>query len=66
MFVRKESKPQLFYVLNQDGEVYTGMVYGQFNYSANWEEGKPLRAEGTRYLKRANPKIELVKEEELW
>lgn len=66
MFVKREKvpPPQLFYVLNELGEVYSGMLRGKFKYSSNWEEGKPVHLEGTRYLRRENSKIELVKEEE--
>lgn len=66
MFVKKEKLPPipLFYVLNENGEVYTGMLKGKFNYSSNWGDGKPVHLEGTRYLRRENSKIELVKEED--
>ena len=39
-----------YVVINEDGEVYTGMKSGEFNYSGDWSEGKPLDLQSTSYL----------------
>lgn len=58
-------KAKRYYVLNQYGEIYSGMKYGKFQYHYDWEQGKPITKRGSIYLKLENPKIELVPENEL-
>ena len=58
-------KAKRYYVLNQYGEIYSGMKYGKFQYHYDWNHGKPITKQGSTYLKLENPKIELVPENEL-
>jgi len=60
----KHKREQHYVVVNQDGEVFTGMKAGQFQYTADWNEAKPLPLSNTTMLM-TDPRNELVKEEEL-
>jgi len=55
----------MYVVLNQDGEVFTGIKGGKFQYSSNWSEAKPLGIDHTGYLLREKGN-ELIKETEIW
>ena len=48
----KYIEPDYYVIINTDGEVYTGMKSGSFNYSDNWSEAKPLDLKSTFYLMR--------------
>ena len=60
--VRK--REQHYVVMNQDGEVFSGILGGQFQYSDDWSKAKPLPLPNTTMLM-TEPKNELIKEEEL-
>ncbi len=59
---RVKQREQHYVVMNQDGEVFTGMIAGQFQYTADWSKAKPLPLSNTTMLM-TEPKNELVKEE---
>ena len=61
---RKYVAPEMYVVLNQDGEVFTGIRGGKFQYSSNWSEAKPLGIDHTGYLLREKGN-ELIKETEI-
>lgn len=61
---RVKEKEQHYVVMNQDGEVFTGLLGGYFQYSADWNKAKPLPLSNTTMLM-TEPGNELVKEEEL-
>ena len=65
--MRKKTKyiaPEYYVVVNQDGEVYTGLRGGKFQYSHDWPKAKPLGLSNTHYLMREKGN-ELIKESEL-
>ena len=55
----------MYVVINKHGEVYTGMLKGQLNWSYNWTSAKPLFKDATTLLLQENHGAEIVKEEEL-
>ena len=55
---------QRYVVMNQDGEVFSGILGGQFQYSEDWLKAKPLPLDNTTMLM-TEPGNELVEEEEL-
>lgn len=61
---RVKQREQHYVVMNQDGEVFSGILGGQFQYSENWLEAKPLPLSNTMMLM-TDPKNELIKESEL-
>ena len=61
---RKYVAPELYVVMNQNGEVFTGIKRGKFQYSSDWSEAKPLGIDHTAYLLREKGN-ELIKETEL-
>jgi hypothetical protein len=61
---QKEEKQQFYVVLNQNGEVFSGLLGGYPNWSVDWSEAKPLGYTNTSMLKMYDSKIELIKEEE--
>jgi hypothetical protein len=65
--MKKRSKyitPEHYVVVNQDGEVFTGLKGGYFEYSHDWSKAKPLDISSTYYLMRVKGN-ELIKENEL-
>jgi len=53
--MRKKSKhiePDYYVVINENNQVYTGMIKGSFNYSDDWSKAKPLDLPSTPYLTR--------------
>lgn len=62
--IKKYTSPEDYIVVNQDGEVFTGMRGGQFQYSPDWSNAKPLAKSSTYYLMRVKGN-ELIKENEL-
>jgi hypothetical protein len=56
--------PERYIVVNQDGEVFTGLKGGRFQYSLDWSKAKPLDLSNTYYLIREKG-TELIKESEL-
>lgn len=46
----KYTEPDYYVIVNTNGEVYTGMEGGVFNYSDDWSKGKPLDLQSTSYL----------------
>ena len=61
---RKYIPPELYVVLNQNGEAFTGIKGGKFQYSSDWSKAKPLGIDHTGYLLREKGN-ELIKETEL-
>ena len=55
---------EYYVVLNQDGEAFTGIKAGKFQYTADWKKAKPLPLSNTQMLM-AEWGNELVKESEL-
>lgn len=53
-----------YIVVNQEGKAYCGMLRGQFQYSEDWNEAKPLEKPFTTYLMREKGN-ELIKYSEL-
>ena len=48
----KHTTPEHYVVINQSNQVYVGMWGGSFQYSNDWNKGKPLELSSTRYLMR--------------
>lgn len=61
---RVEGREEHYVVLNKHGEVYSGLLRGQFQYSEDWSKAKPLPLDNTAMLM-TEPGNELVKESEL-
>ena len=61
---RVKQREQRYVVMNQDGEVFSGILGGQFQYSEDWSKAKPLPLDNTTMLM-TEPGNELVEEEEL-
>ena len=61
---RVRSREQHYVVMNQDGEVFSGILGGQFQYSEDWSKAKPLPLSNTTMLM-TEPGNELVEESEL-
>ena len=55
---------EMYVVINQNGEVFTGLRKGYPDYSYDWSQAKPLFIENTKYLLREQG-TELIKESEL-
>jgi hypothetical protein len=61
----KQIPSSMYIVINQYGEVFTGLQKGYPVYSSNWDEAKPLNKENTTYL--MNEKgVELISEKEFY
>lgn len=60
---QKEPKPKEFIMMNEDGEFYAGMVYGQLYWSIDRRDAKPFddiaKYEG---MKRWYPQKEIIYE----
>jgi hypothetical protein len=54
----------MYVIINQNGEVFTGLKKGYPEYSWDWSQAKPLFIENTKYLLRETG-TELIKESEL-
>jgi hypothetical protein len=61
---KKYTPSNMYVVVNQNGEAFTGFKRGYPEYSSNWSHAKPLFLENTKYLLREQG-TELIKEEEL-
>ena len=61
---QKEEKQPFYIVLNKNGEVFVGLLGGQFVWSTNWDEAKPLLYSSTKYLRQYNTGIELIDEKQ--
>ena len=55
---------EMYVIVNQNGEVFTGLKGGYPHYSNDWSQAKPLCKENTTLLLR-DTKTELIKESEL-
>ena len=55
---------EMYVIINQNGEVFTGLKKGYPEYSCDWSQAKPLFIENTKYLLRETG-TELIKESEL-
>ncbi len=55
---------EMYVVINQNREVFTGLRKGYPDYSYDWSQAKPLFIENTKYLLREQG-TELIKESEL-
>ena len=62
----RKSSPQedMYVVINQDGEVFTGLKGGYPVYSNDWSQAKPLFITNTTHLLKEKG-TELIKESEL-
>jgi hypothetical protein len=64
---KKEIQEQKFIVMNKYNEVYSGMKNGgEFQWSTDWYEAKPLTYSNTTFIKMTNSKVELVKLEDFY
>ena len=62
---KKYTPSNMYVVINQNGEVFTGLQRGYPVYSSNWDQAKPLNKENTTYL--MNEKgVELISENEFF
>ena len=64
----KRPKPipeQLYVVMNQNSEVFVGLYEGKCQWSSQWHNAKPIPEQGATYIRYSNPKIELIKREEI-
>ena len=61
---RIKEREKHYVVMNQDGEVFSGILGGQFQYSEDWSKAKPLPLSNTTMLM-TEPGNELVEESEL-
>lgn len=61
----KQAKEQRYVVVNEQCEAYVGMRGGRFQWSSDWDEAIPLPKNKTYYLKLENPKVELIRVEEI-
>jgi len=61
---RVKQREQHYVVMNQDGEVFSGILGGQFQYSDDWRKAKSLPLSNTTMLM-TEPGTELIKEEDL-
>jgi hypothetical protein len=57
--------PQMYVVMNKDGEVFTGLLKGNISWSYDWSEAKPLFKESTTWLLREYSEAEIIKKEEI-
>ncbi len=55
---------EMYVIINQNGEVFTGLKKGYPEYSWDWSQAKPLFIENTKHLLRETG-TELIKESEL-
>ena len=62
---KSQPYPQMYVVINKEGEVFSGLNEGASQWSYNWTTAKPLFKENTSWLLDFNPGAELIKEEEL-
>lgn len=70
MITRKQYRksqpyPQMYVVVNKEGEVFAGFYEGNVQWSYNWATSKPLFKENTSWLLELHPGAELIKEEEI-
>lgn len=63
---KKEQINEPYYlVFNKQGEVFTGLYGGQFMWSNDWDEAKPLKYSNTKYIREFISGIELILETEI-
>jgi len=56
---KKELKGQEYIAMNQYNEVYSGMKNGgEFRWSSDWYEAKPLEYSNTIFLRMFNSKVD--------
>ena len=60
----KLPKPETFIVVNPLGEVFSGMEMGEFKFSKNWDDAKPLEKSNTKFLMK-NKENELINTKDL-
>jgi hypothetical protein len=70
MITRKQYRksqpyPQMYIVVNKDGEVFSGFIQGSIQWSHNWSKAKPLFEQNTSWLLALCPGAEVIKEEEI-
>jgi hypothetical protein len=64
---KKELKEQEYIVMNQQNEVYSGMKDGgEFQWTMNWYDAKPLEYSNTVFLRMFNSKAELIKTQDFY
>ena len=64
MRVNKNEIIEYYVVLNQDGEAFTGIKAGKFQYTADWKKAKPLPLSNTQMLMTEQGN-ELIRESEI-
>ena len=64
-YKKSQPYPQMYVVINKDGEVFTGLHGGDTQWSYDWSWAKPLFEEATSWLLRNNPGAEKIKKEEI-
>ena len=63
---KKEQINEPYYlVFNKQGEVFTGLYRGQFMWSNDWDEAKPLKYSNTKYIREFTTGTELILETEI-
>jgi hypothetical protein len=62
---KKYTPSNMYVVINQNGEVFTGLQRGYPAYSPNWDQAKPLNKENTTYLMEEKG-VELISENEFF
>lgn len=64
---KKNDYGQMYVVMNQHNEVFSGMHNGgEFKWTANWYDAKPLQYSNTVFIRICHPKIELIKLEDFY
>jgi len=64
---KKELKGQEYIAMNQYNEVYSGMKNGgEFRWSSDWYEAKPLEYSNTTFLRMFDSKVELIKTQDFY
>lgn len=64
---KRNDHGQMYVVMNQHNEVFSGMQNGgEFKWSYDWYEAKPLGYSNTSSIRMFHPKVELIKVEEFY
>jgi hypothetical protein len=49
-----------FVIVNKQGQVFSGMKQGYYDWSDDWLQAKPLYRENTQYVLEEHPHSELI------
>jgi hypothetical protein len=64
---KKNDYGQMYVVMNQHNEVFYGMHNGgEFQWTANWYDAKPLEYSNTSSIRMFHSKVELIKVEDFY